>query len=124
MTKKEQQQFQELKEEFDLYRALRWTASIETDVSVPESSYGNTEGLAKGFLFNDYLGGPRVERACSSSVGHAFGQDDRTTTQNPRRLYSTRLLALKALRYALEKKCAEKLLEIDRQIQKEESGGE
>ena len=117
MTKKEQQQFQELKEEFDLYRALRWTEAVETDVPVPERSYGNTEGLAKGFLFNDSLGNPRVEKACSSSMNHAFGQDDRTTTQRPRRLYSTRLLALKALRYALEKKCAETLLRIDRQIQ-------
>lgn len=114
MNKKEQQAFAEMQQQVALAKALRWTEPVQPDVMPPT---GNE--LRKGFLFNSYIGGPRVDKACTSAVHHAFGQNDKTTTQQARCLYSTRLLALKALRHELELKCAAILLGIDQQIDKE-----
>jgi len=98
--------------------ALRWTSPVEPDV-MPPSPGG---GLVKGFAFVGALGmSPRVDVACSSSAGHALGRDDKITSQNPKRLYSTRLRALRALRYAVEERCARLLRDIDHQIEREEA---
>jgi hypothetical protein len=97
---------------------VRFTEAVEPDVPIP----GSYDDLAKGFLFSEHIGGwsgPRVEPACSSSIYHSFGNDDRTTTQGARRLYSTRLLALRGLRHEVEKKCAAILADIDKQIETE-----
>jgi hypothetical protein len=95
--------------------ALAWTESVGgPDVEIPE----HWNHLSTGFLFNTYNGGT-VEVACSGPVNHARGRTDKTTTQGARKLYSTRLLALKALRNALEREYAEGLLSIDKQIEKE-----
>lgn len=94
--------------------ALCWTATVRPDVAPPTAS----DGDRKGWLFNAY--GERVDRACTSSVSHAFGRDDKTTTQKPKALYSTRLLALRALRNAVESEAAEKLSKIDNEIADEE----
>lgn len=93
--------------------ALRWTEPAPgPDVAPP-----SWDGLSTGYLFNAHTN--RVDVACSSSVSHAFGRTDQTTTQGARRLYSTRLLALQALRNAVERACAERLTAIDRQIEQE-----
>ena len=90
-------------------QALRWTARVAPDVAPPESG-----GLSKGFLPNAYS--VRVEPACSSSVSHAFGRDDRTTSQGARWLFSTKVLALKAMRHEVEMEAAKKLHAIDELI--------
>ena len=105
-----------LVEELKTQAALRWTTPVSPDVPPPDG-----EGLRKGFLFNEYLGGPRVDKACSSSVHHSFGIDDKTTSQGSRHLYSTRLRALRALRYEVEKQCAKMLRQIDAQVEAEEA---
>jgi hypothetical protein len=72
-------------------------------------------------LFNSYRDYERVVPACSSSVHHAFGRDDKTDTQQPRRLFSTPVLAWKALRNETEKRFAKELAKIDIEIQKLEA---
>ena len=99
--------------------ALRWTEQAPPpDVLPPEHVYGDT-GLSTGYIFNVYK--PSIDVACSSSASHTIGRLDRTTSQRPLRLYSTRLLALQALRNAMERDFAEKLAAIDAQIEQERS---
>jgi hypothetical protein len=118
MTKKELAEREELRRQLRLARAFRFTEKVERDVPPPEtsSSFG---ALTKGFLYNAYHNSWRVEPACSSCVSHAFGRDDKTDSQQPCSLYSTRLLALKALRNDAEQQCAKWLAEIDTEIEKE-----
>lgn len=121
MNKKEQKEFDELKAQLRLAKALRWTSEVKPDIPLPTG-----QQLAKGFLFNDYIGGwdgPNVAPACSSSVGHCYGSDERTTTQQPRSLYSTKLLALRGLRHAVEQKVAAILAKIDEKIETEQPNG-
>lgn len=118
MTKAERNRLVELEEELRRAKAWRRTEPVEPDVPIP--GYDGPR-LSKGWLYNAHLGSygstAIVERACSSTVSHAFGQDDKTTTQQPRRLYSTKLLALKAARYDLEQQMEKILAETDRQIE-------
>lgn len=118
MTKAEKARMAELEKQLLLARALRFTDPVEPDVPIP-ATFGK-ERLAKGFLFNAYT--PRVVPACSSSVFHAFGRNDQTDSQGARRLFSTRLRALRALRHAVEMECAQKLAGIDLQIEQELAG--
>ena len=97
--------------------ALRTTADVSADVPPPKSN-----GLAKGWLpVAERSNFPRVEPACSSSFYHGKGQQDKTNSQGARSLYSTKILALKALRRAVEKDCAERLRKVDRMIEEESS---
>jgi hypothetical protein len=118
MNKKEQAAFTQLQEEVRIAKAMRFTEPVGPDVSPPGYGGGGRD-LAKGFLFNAYWPHPRVEPACSSSVHHNFGDDSVTRIQGARSLYSTRLLALKALRHELEQEAAKKLADIDAQIEVE-----
>jgi len=112
MSKKEQALVEALLTE----AALRRTSPVAPDVPVPTGS-----GLTKGFLFSGaHSSDPGVQKACSSSVHHAIGRDDQTRTQQPRSLYSTKLLALKALRYEVESHCAAILRRVDKQIEDEQ----
>jgi hypothetical protein len=47
------------------------------------------------------------------------GGDDRTNAQEPARLYSTRLRALRAMRYAVEQDCCRRLAAVYVMIEKE-----
>lgn len=116
MNKKEQAYVEQLKEQLRLARAFRLSSVVEPDIDIPDTMAG---GLRKGYLYNDYLGNPRVEPACTSSISHCFGGQDKTDTQGPRKLYSTRLLALRGLRNALERRFAKILSEVDEQIEEE-----
>lgn len=114
LTKKEAAAQAERQEQARIRAALHWTEEAPPkDVPPPT---GN--GLSTGFAFNVY--GRRVDVACSSAVFHAVGRTDQTTTQGSRALYSTRLLALQALRNALEWEFAKELDKIDRQIEAEQ----
>jgi hypothetical protein len=98
--------------------ALRRTAPVAPDVAPPK---GNE--LSTGFLHVGGMSYGRIEPACSSSINHGRGQTNRTTSQGARWLYSTKLLALKALRYEVETECARKLRSIDREIEEEIAKG-
>ena len=109
MTKKELARVEQLLER----AALRWTSEVEPDVAIP-TGFGNTTGFLFAGDTSDY---PRVEPACSSSVHHGFGSAERTDSQHPRRLFSTRLRALQALRHAVEQECARRLRRVDSMIE-------
>jgi len=96
--------------------ALRSTCPQEPDIAIPQS-YAD---LVKGWVpIASSSTSARVEPACSSSVHHAVGRTDKTTTQQPRRLFSSRLTALRQLRYEAEQEAASRLRSIDRMIEKE-----
>lgn len=61
----------------------------------------------------------RVDVVCSSSIYHATGRIDNTNCQSPIRMYSTRLMALKAARYSFECAAAKKLAALDKEIEDE-----
>lgn len=119
MNKKETAEMERLREELRIAKALRFTDEVLPDVPIPEPGFG--QPLAVGFLFNAYVGthSTRVEPACSSSTGHSFGGTDKTTTQRGVRLFSTRLMALRACRHEVELQVAKILADIDRQIEAE-----
>lgn len=114
MTKAERERQEHAANEARIRAALRWTE----EAPGPDVAPGSWRELSTGYLFNAPTG--RVDVACSSPTSHAFGQIDQTTTQGARHLYSTRLLALRAMRNAVERACAERLAAIDRQIEQEE----
>lgn len=116
MSKKERAEMEELRQRLSTIAALRWTEPVEPDVPVPDWKTGNE--LSKGFL---PCGSDRVEVACSSSCYHAIGRNDKTNSQQARWLYSTRLLALRALRHRVELESAHKLARIDAQIENEKA---
>jgi hypothetical protein len=62
-----------------------------------------------------YEKAPRLEKACTSSLYHAIGQWDETRSQNPKALYSSPSLALRALLPKILKAYAD---EIDATLQK------
>ena len=116
MNKREQQEFESLKDELVLAKALHFTDFVEPDL--PVSANKGSE-VVEGFTFNEYGSNPRVEPSCSSKHYHGIGTGSRTTIQRGIDQYSTKLLALRALRNALEYQCARTLANIDQQIQKE-----
>ena len=118
MNKKEIEHLRELMREVRLAKAFRFTEEVKPDVPPPQMF----SELAKGWLFCTYLSDPRVMRACSNSVNHSSGSDEKTSSQGSRALYSTKLLALKGLRHEVELKCAEILEKIDSQIEDEQAG--
>lgn len=114
MNKKEQKQLADTEHARDLAFALRWSRStpIDPDIAIPPS--GET---THGFLFNEPS--RTVVEVWSESARHG----DKWSTsgrQNGVALYSTRKLALQALRHAVELRCAAVLLRIDTMIAKEE----
>lgn len=99
--------------------SLRRTSPVEPDVPPPGA--GSKVGeLTKGFLpVAEMSDSARVETACSSSVYHSTRSQTKTDSQGARPLYSTKLLALRALRYKVESECAKRLRSIDRMIEEE-----
>jgi hypothetical protein len=108
MTKKELAEMEALRGELALAKALRFTDMVPRDVAIP------CNGLAKGWLPSGY--GLTAEISCSSSTGHAFKRNDKTTTQGAVSQHSTELLALRACRNLVEHECARKLAQVDARI--------
>jgi hypothetical protein len=107
MSKKKQAEIAAREYEERVRAALRWTGEAPSpDVPPPTDN-----SLTTGWLFSVH--GQRVDAACSDAVSYAYGRTDRTTTQGSRALYSSRRLALQALRAAMERKFAEELARID-----------
>lgn len=109
MNKKERK----LIEDLQAALSLRWTDKVEKDVPIPKSC----DGLVIGYTYNSYV--LRAERSCSDSVHHALGRTDRTTSQRGIAMYSSKLLALMAMRNEVELRIAKELRDIDRLIEAE-----
>jgi adenosylmethionine-8-amino-7-oxononanoate aminotransferase len=112
MTKKEQAEFDRVVDELRLVAALRWTEAPAGPDVPPPSAFGLTLGYLPIAVGSDSA---RVSEACSSAVSHGLTHT-KTTTQHPMALYSTRLMALRALRHKVELRCARQLADIDKQI--------
>jgi hypothetical protein len=112
MTKKEQEKMEELL----IISALRYTTEVQPDIQPPPLGQIGNE-IRNGYLYNTYT--LRITEACTSSIYHNDNGHDRTTSQGSCSLYSTKLLALKAMRNEAEKQYAKKLREIDKMIEKE-----
>jgi hypothetical protein len=96
--------------------ALRTTTDIFPDILPPVCG----SILSKGWIFIGHYGDfGRVELACSSIHSHGIGQQDKADSQGSLALFSTKELALKALRRAVEKECAYRLRRIDKMLENE-----
>lgn len=96
--------------------ALRITDGAERDVEIPD----DFKELAKGWDYNAHISGPTVRKACSNNLYHGDGWDE-ARYQHPKQLFSTRLLALRALRHEIELQAAKILAGIDLQIEEEQT---
>jgi hypothetical protein len=112
MNKKEQAMVEALKTRL----ALRFTADapIQPDLPPPKSG----EPMTTGYLYNTHS--HKAVHACSTTIYHGYDSKTEARRQQPMHLYSTKTLALRALRQKLEEMYAEKLRGIDRQIEAEE----
>jgi hypothetical protein len=118
MTKKEKAAL----EEALTLSALRATAGAQPDVMPPSSFSGHTSGFLFAGERGDY---PKVFEAWSESVSHGRGESrlaSMSGSQGARSLFSSRLLALQALRRAVEIDCCKRLRRIDAMIEKEMEG--
>jgi hypothetical protein len=92
--------------------AMHRSEQVERDIPIPEAF----NDLSRGWDFNSWDSKGRVFKACSNSFYHGDGWE-RVSSQHPRALFSTELLATKALRYELAEKFAEILVKWDRRIE-------
>lgn len=113
MTKKEKAEFEAAIKRANTLSALRWTDPVEKDLPRPD------RGSTSGWDYNAYS--VRVYQAWSEPVSHGDGpaRNGYSGSQGGIALFSTKLLALKALRHAVECDSAEKLRKIDEMIEKE-----
>jgi len=117
MNKKEQAAFDELEQKLRLAKAFSWTSPVAPDLAPP------TEGhkLSRGYTYHTYS--TMVQPACSSRNRSYRGAHELPelglASTGGIMLYSTKLLALKALRHEVEHDCARRLASIDKQIEHE-----
>ena len=109
-----QEYITDTKRDAAIKNALRWTEPVALDVEPPKE----WNQLSRGWNYFGSIEHGRVVKACSSNVHHGDGWE-KTSSQNPQHLFSTRLLALKALRHETENLCARTLAGIDLQIEQE-----
>ncbi len=114
MTKKERAEFDAALTAARVLGALRWTTPVERDVPPPQWGAPNSTG----YIFNAYTSS--VDVACSGHVSHGVGSATQLRSQGALHLFSTKLLALKALRCAVESQAARTLAAIDTRIAIEE----
>lgn len=115
MTKKEKAEFEAMAKELRVQSALRWTEKIAPDLPIPSS------GCTQGWAINSYDG--IVREAWSQNIRHGNGLCEpdnwrQSASQNGVPLFSTKLLALKAVRHEMEKEFAKKLAAVDEAIAK------
>ena len=92
--------------------AFRFTPEVPYDLQPPSPGSGGK--MIKGWDCNSYS--QTVSMMCSSSIHHGHGWEG-TSSQNPRAMYSTELLAWKALRHELEIEYSQSLADIDAKIE-------
>lgn len=115
MTKKEKLQWDTLVQKLRVAAAFHRTEPVAFDVPPPAN--GDYNRIVNGWSFNDY--NQEVHPSCSSSVNHNRSGWNKTNSQNPINQYSTKLLALRALRFAAEENAAVILAKIDKKIEEE-----
>jgi hypothetical protein len=98
--------------------ALRSTEGCDPDVMPPTYAQGYT-ALSVGWAITGATEYQRIVPACSSVCSHSVGRMDKTTSQHPKPLFSTRLKALKQARKEVERHCAGILRRIDNDIAQE-----
>ena len=123
MTKKEREAMQAAIDRADMLAALRWTNPVERDVLPPKSGQFHRE-YTEGWDYN--APSSRVWQGWSNSIGHGTGpvpkpNDYTSGSQGSRAMFSTKLLALRAMRHEMERQAARMLMQVDRQIAAEES---
>lgn len=96
MTKAEKTALIELQKELMLYKAFTRTPEVEPDVLPPEE----WDTINKGWVV--LVHARDVTEGCTSKHNHNMWANTHTTSKGAISLYSTKLLALKALRNALE----------------------
>jgi hypothetical protein len=96
-------------------------AWLIADVPPPPIGKG-TETLSTGWHYNIY--NQEVDRGCSSCIYHSTYSDTKTTSQGTIWLYSSKLLALQAMRAQIEREFAKKLADLDLLIEQENGGAE
>ena len=116
MTKKEKAEFEKALMQANKLAALRWTDGAVADVPLPDCF--NTESKGWAYVASISYGTDRVEQAWSSSCSHGTGTSRSSGAQGGVKLFSTELLALKALRHVVENECAARLYRIDKMIEK------
>lgn len=118
MNKKEKAAFEEVL----TLSALRATAGASPDV-MPPSAFG---AATSGFMVvGERSDSPAIVRAWSESTAHGRGESRSSSmsgSQGSRALFSTKLLALQALRRAVEIDCCKRLRRIDAMIEEETKG--
>lgn len=115
MTKKEQEEMAALKRALLVAQAFRMTDKVKPDVAPPNSAAGLSVSI--GWL----LRGSEVEQGWSRASAHGTGAPEKSKysgSQGARWLFSTEVLALRALRNAIESDTANRLADIDARIQK------
>jgi len=104
--------------------ALHWTNAVEPDLPKPEPG---SASRVEGWSFNLYrvlhgygsFDSICVEATWSTSISHGTRSSPHSGTQQGTVQFSTKVLALRALRCALENWAAEKLDQIDQSIARE-----
>jgi hypothetical protein len=114
------EEMERLERERDLAAAFVRTPHVGPDVAIPEV-FGKS---VRGFTFNSHS--LRVMHSISSSTWHGTNYLDRgpckeTTTQCGTPQYSTKVLAARAMRCAVENECADRLRAVDQLIRTFES---
>ncbi len=117
MTKKEQAEMAALKQQLAYAVAFHFTDPVLPDVPHPKHTDAKTV-LTEGWTLNEF--GRRVEQACSCDSYHGTGTVLKTGVQEPLDLYSSKELALRAMRQKLEQQFAKVLAELGQQISAEQ----
>ena len=113
MTKKEQAELDGLRSQLVLLNAFHFTPKVEPDIAVPT----NFSHCVLRWSFNAHAS--RTYPSWSKAVAHGEGHEHtRHGAQDGIRQYSSQVLALKALRHALEQKFASELAAVDARIAK------
>jgi len=119
MTKKEKAEFDSAIQRANTLAALRWTEPVKKDLPAPQGFREST----CGWDYNTYS--CSIRQMWSECTAHGEGlARSSSASQNGRSLFSTKLLALRALRHAIECESAEKLRRIDEQISLERANTE
>ncbi|MEI6709301.1 MAG: hypothetical protein WCK96_19455 [Methylococcales bacterium] len=110
MTKKEKEAFDEAILRAETLAALRWTTLINPDIPIPKKD------KTTGWLYDVYS--KKVYEAWSRSNEHgAMPYYPDNGTKRGAALYSTKSLALAAMRCAIEMQSAQELLDVDKLIE-------
>lgn len=128
MNKSEKARMEALEQELREARALRWTDPVTPDIPPPD---GGSMRETSGFAVLGGLQYGRIELAWSSCVVHGTGHATSAAMrkagssgcQKSISLYSTKLLALRALRNRMEQEAAKLIASVDEMIEQEITKG-